>query len=142
MILTNGGKRPDGAILYTGFFVDGGALAQAVRGLHAPRLERVIASPHVTVAFRPESVPWELIGQTARILAVGYGCDGRNEGLQVTVFANDPTLKAMIAAIPLPHITLSTVPDGQAAGTRFLTFEPLVRPIELKGIFGAALADP
>ena len=119
---------------FSGLFINPEEIYSKVQ----PTLEKPVKHPHVTTAFRPESsqLLLEQIGSDAKIYAVGYGNDGKNEGLLVKVEAEDPEVQAACDALKTPHITLSTSRRGQAKNTAFLEFTPLEKPIDLTGKFG------
>ena len=83
----------------------------------------------------PEEVDRSLFGQRIRIRATGYASDGKNEGLRVELFTNDPELARMAAEIAVPHITIAVGEDGRSVDTKDLAFRD-IEPIELFGKFG------
>lgn len=119
---------------FAGIFLNPDELYGKVR----PTLEKPIEHPHVTTNFKPDATQLNLeqIGSGAKIYAVGYGNDGKNEGLLVKVEAEDPVVQAACNALETPHITLSISEKGQAKDTAFLDFRPLEEPIELTGDYG------
>jgi len=121
-------------VLYNGLFVDPEELYSKAQ----PTLAKPIKTPHVTTAFKPNlsQLNLEQLGSEARIIAVGYGNDGKNEGLLVRVEADDPVVQEACDALKTPHITLSISKDGQAKNTAFLDFSPLEHPIEITGRYG------
>ena len=122
-------------VLYTGLFVDPEDLHQKTQ----PTLEKIIECPHVTISFRPEDAKQlnlDHLGQGTKIYAVGYGNDGKNEGLLVKVEADDPVVQSACDALEVPHITLSISKDGQAKNTANLEFTPLEQPFEIDGRYG------
>ena len=121
--------------LYTGWFLDPRDLETALAPLGLSHLQNPIACPHVTLQFLPEAVPTALFGTTARITVVGYGNDGKNEGVQVRVEPEDPELQKLLESVRVPHITLSVSPEGKPVNTGRLRFTP-VEPITLTGTFG------
>ncbi len=120
---------------YIGCFVPAEQLFEQVQKLGKKRLGKIISTPHVTFAYRPESVDESLFGERILVRAVGYGSDGVNEGLLVELHTDNERLAGMAARLPVPHITLSLGPDGKAVNTRFLDFAP-ISPFELEGVFG------
>lgn len=122
-------------VLYEGLFVDKEELHQKIQ----PQLERPIEKPHVTTFFRPKEarqLNLDSLGSGARIMAVGYGNDGKNEGLLVRVEADDPAIQKACDALKTPHITLSVSRDGRPVNTAFLEFTPLEEPFEINGNYG------
>ena len=120
---------------YIGCFVDPEELARKVEPLGRQRLGRVIANPHVTFRYQPETVDRSLFGRKITVIAVGYGCDGENEGLKVQLRIDDPALAKLAERIAVPHITLSVSLDGESVNTRYLDFSP-VEAFELTAVFG------
>lgn len=116
---------------YTGLFVDRDELYSKAPA----HLENTVENPHVTINFAPNEMqlhPDEL-GSKARIMAVGYGNNGKNEGLLVRVESDDPVIQAAIDAVEVPHITLSYSNDSHAMYTAGLEFSPLEEPFEIDG---------
>ena len=120
---------------YTGCFVDGQVLLPHAPAMDAWRLGRLIDHPHVTFAYRPESVDEGLFGVPVTLRVTGYGCDGANEGFLVEVLTDCAPLAEQAAAIPVPHITLSVAQDARPVNTRWLRFEP-IEPFEIEAVFG------
>ncbi len=125
---------------YIGCFIESEALHAAIAHLPAKRLFRVIAHPHVTFAYMPAQVDRSLFGQKLTVTVTGYGCDGKNEGLYVSVHAKHAALQAMADAIAVPHITVSVSETGKPVDTAQLEFLP-TSPFSLTGIFGGYLPD-
>ncbi|MBE7002218.1 MAG: hypothetical protein E7421_05965 [Ruminococcaceae bacterium] len=125
---------------YIGCFLDREELFQKAAGIREKPLCNEKQKPHITFVYAPKSVPEELFGQTISIMVMGYGNDGHNEGLRVTLTSNHPTINEMIAQIPVPHITLAVSNDGQAVNTRYLCFSP-VKQFSLVGYFGGHLQE-
>lgn len=121
--------------LYIGCFPDPREFQEKISAIPSSRLERVIEHPHVTFQFAPKDVDTTLFGQSISLCITGYGNDGKNEGVSVTLRAQDPTLQEMIDAIPVPHITVSVSKDGVPYKTRNLSFQD-ISPMELWGLFG------
>ncbi len=121
---------------YIGCFVSSQELFEKVDGLRWDPLERTIETPHVTFAYQPQQVDDALFGALVDITINGYGNDGYNEGVRVTLTSANPTVMALYEEIAVPHITLSVSWDGRPADTQFLDFEP-VEPVHIQGIFGA-----
>ena len=123
--------------LYAGVFIEADDLFSKAPAT----LEKRIKTPHVTTSFRPTSDQLHLdqLGSGARIIAIGYGNDGKNEGLLVKIEADDPEIQAACDQLDKPHITLSTSADGLAKNTVNLDFQPLEEPIELTGKYGLSI---
>ena len=116
---------------YTGLFVDRNELYDKAPA----HLENIVENPHVTTNFAPDETQLHLdeLGSKARIFAVGYGNNGKNEGLLVKVESDDPVIQAAVDAIDTPHITLSCSNDSHAMYTAGLEFSPLEEPFEIDG---------
>lgn len=125
---------------YIGCFFDRDELFRKVAHIRRDPLPNEKQSPHITFVYAPEHVPVELFGQTVSVMVTGYGNDGHNEGLQVTLKGDHPAINEMIARIPVPHITLAVSDDGQAVNTRYIPFAP-IEPFELVGYFGGHLEE-
>ena len=123
--------------IYTGVFFDKEELLKKVEALGEERLERVISDPHVTFQFRPETVATSLFGEKVTVKVIGYGNNGKNEGLLVEVFSDNNLLSAMAKEILVPHITLSVSADGKPVNTWSLCFREMREPFIIKGVFGA-----
>lgn len=119
---------------YVGCFVDPGEFRSVIRHIRREPLEEDIRHPHVTFAYRPEQVDRSLFGERIRIIVVGYGNDGQNEGLKVRLRTGNPAIQSMIDQIEVPHITIA-VSGGEPVNTRYLSFHE-ISPIELEGKYG------
>lgn len=122
-------------IFYDGIFID----PDELYGKAPASLAKTIETPHVTTVFHPnktEELHLASLGSGARIMAIGYGNDGKNEGLLVRVEADDPDVQAACDKLEVPHITLSIAEGAAAKDTANLEFTPLEEPIELFGRYG------
>ena len=119
---------------YSGLFVNRDELYQAC----SPKLEKTVDEPHITINFRPEAKQLHLdqVGSNAKITAIGYGNDGKNEGLLVKVESDDPKIQAAVDEVAVPHITLSYSEDSHPMYTSGLEFTPLEQPFEITGTYG------
>lgn len=120
--------------VYVGVFLKKENLMKRIENLGS-RLSKGIEFPHITFQFRPENVNEKLFGSKIIVKAIGYGNNGKNEGLKVELSSTNPELQSMIEAIEVPHITLSISDDGKPVDTRFLSFED-IEPFEICGTFG------
>lgn len=132
----------DAGCVYVGYFLEPDQLSALLDGLDSQgfggrRLRREIGCPHVTLGYMPQDAHEDLFGETRSMTVVGYGNDGRNEGVEI-VLGNDAndTLIELGRSVPLPHVTLSVSEDGRPVDTRDIEFQPLDEPIELTGRFG------
>ena len=121
-------------VLYAGIFLE----PESLYSKAPATLARRITQPHITTGFRPGAEQLHLgqLGSSAKIIAVGYGNDGKNEGLLVQIEAEDPEIQAACDALEKPHITLSIAKGAAAKNTANLEFAPLDEPIELTGRYG------
>ena len=126
--------------IYCALFVSSRELDAAAARIRTGTLCRRIGRPHVTLAFRPAEFHAELLGTRASLLVRGYGSDGQNEGLLVTIETEDKTLRALAAAVERPHITLSVGPKGRPVDTARICFRP-VTPFRLAARYGIFCAD-
>lgn len=117
---------------YVGCFFDYIELSEKVRSIRKNPLPCEKPKPHVTFVYGPSQVDTDLFGTEILATVVGYGNDGENEGVLVTLSCQDPRLTEMIEQIPCPHITLAVSQTGQAVNTRYLEFQP-VEPVEIWG---------
>lgn len=127
-------------IIYTAWFVSWDELQDAIKDFAPCRLEKTIEFPHVTLAFRPRMVDTALFGTSAKISITGYGNNGKNEGVSVTVEPEGTALTAPLQALKQPHITLSVSAEGKAVNTVDLDFHPVPQRT-ICGTFGAFTAD-
>ena len=125
---------------YIGCFLDYDALHAAIAQLPGTRLSRIIEHPHVTFAYRPDTVDTALFGEAVTLCVTGYGNDEKNEGLRVSIQTENEQLRAMAEAIAVPHITLSVSETGEPVDTAKLTFSP-VEPFCLTATFGGYRQD-
>jgi len=125
--------------LYIGFFIEPESFSALVGRVRRSPLPCPVLRPHVTLCFKPGEVDSMLFGEKAKITAVGYGNDGENEGLLVTVEPENDRLRQMAAELAVPHITIATSETGKPVNTAKLRFEP-IEPIVMSGIFGGETA--
>lgn len=121
--------------VYIGCFVPKEELFEKVSKLRSRSLHTVVAHPHVTFEYAPESVDETLFGEEIEINIVGYANDGQNEGVKVGISSQNTKIQEMASRIRVPHITLSVSEDGEAVNTAWLRFRP-VEPVAVKGRFG------
>ena len=126
---------------YAGLFVNREELYQKAPA----HLEHAIEKPHVTTKFAPEAIDLHLdqLGSGAKIIAIGYGNNGKNEGLLVKVEADDPIIQAAVDKLRNPHITLSYSEGAHPKDTAALDFIPLEGEdqFEIPGIYSLHLKD-
>lgn len=109
-----------------------------------PTLESQIENPHITISYLPNTSKLFLdqLGSGAKITAVGYGKDDKNEGLLVKVEADAPEIQQALEDRGVtPHITLSIGPNGAAKDTKDLAFTSLEKPFLINGKYGLFMHD-
>ncbi len=122
-------------ILYSGVFIDADDLYSKAPSL----LENRVKTPHITTCFRPkeaDELNLNSLGKDVRISAIGYGNNGKNEGLLAKLESDDPETQKACDKIEKPFITLSLAPGARAIDTGSLEFVTLDEPIELTGKYG------
>ena len=127
-------------VLRTGVFIDPETLHTKIQ----PTLEKVMDNPCVTMKFRPSEISQlhpEQLGSSAKIYAVGYGNDGKNEGILVKIEADDPEIQEACDAVKVPYIALSMAEGAKVTDTEKLDFAPLEEPVELTGKYGLFVQD-
>lgn len=106
------------------------------------KLSKDIEFKHITSEFKPSVSHEHLYGQEAKFIVTGYGNDNVNEGYKVQlVSCESDELRALYETILIPHITLSTSPEGKAVNTKNLTFEQIDELVILTK-FGGFLGRP
>lgn len=86
------------------------------------KLDKDIPNQHITLAFQPDEEQFKellpLLGQDCAYKIIGYGNDGKNEGLHVVLEPGIPYFGA-----EQQHITLSVSLDGKPVDTGALKFD-------------------
>ena len=107
----------------------------------SPALAEPVELPHVTVKFAPgPDILSEFWGQKVTVTVTGYACDGRNEGIRVTLHAKNKALQEKLAKVAAPHMTLSVAEGARARDTGKLAFQDIA-PISFRTVFGVCLND-
>ena len=116
---------------YSGIFVN----REELYNKAPAHLKNTIEKPHVTTNFAPDETQLHLesLGSESKITAIGYGNNGKNEGLLVKVESDDPIIQKAIDSVKVPHITLSYSDGSHPMYTSDLEFTPLSEPFELSG---------
>lgn len=125
---------------YIGCFFEPGLLFDKISERFPQRLSRTIKAPHVTFAYRPDTVNEALFGEKITVRIVSYGNDGTNEGVGVELFSANKEIIKMAEQIEVPHITLSVSRNGKPVNTRYLQFFA-VEPFEVTGVMGGYTDD-
>jgi hypothetical protein len=126
-------------MMYHGFFIDSDELIQKLEGIERVPLKRRILTPHVTLKFQPEveDVHEDKFGEPVRIKVVGYGNNGKNEGLEVEVETFDPIFQDLVEKVPVQHITLSLADGALAQDTSGIEFHRLDEQFYIDAVYGA-----
>lgn len=120
---------------YIGCFFSANELLEKLQPYRSNPLAKTISEPHVTIVFRPKEVDDSLFGTDIRVTIIGYGNDGMNEGVKVSLRSDDPRLQSMIKEIEVPHITISVSEGAEPVKTRYLDFSP-IPPVQITGQYG------
>jgi hypothetical protein len=121
--------------LYTGCFLAPTETGRLFNWLGGRRLNNVVDSPHVTLAFLPDVLCEHSIGTEVLWNVVGYGNDGQNEGVLVELAQAPDELLDEIALRREHHVTLSLADGAHAKDTAKLEFTP-VEPLSITTIYG------
>lgn len=133
--MANANETQD-TVHYEGIFVSQEAVNAALDAYGiSDRLDREIAMPHVTCAYKPTDPRYDLVGKPVELQIVGYGNDGKNEGFLVDVSDKDADIHEMSLYNDQPHITISVAQGARPVDTVRLDFEP-IEPIILRGVYG------
>lgn len=133
-------ERAKEEVFYAGIFVD----REELYSKFPPHLEKTVENPHITTNFAPDETQLHLeeLGEEVKITIIGYGNDGKNEGLLVKLESSNPVIQKAIDDIKVPHITLSCSKDSHPMYTSQLVFTPLESPIDLTpGTYSVHLKD-
>lgn len=125
--------------IYNAVFIDD---VEKLYRLFPAKLSKKIDCPHMTVKFvarTGEAFHPELYGSSVDLVVTGYACDGKNEGLLVDPWADDPHMQRLCGEITVPHVTLSVADSGKPVDTAKLDFMPVAseKEIVLRGTYGA-----
>lgn len=125
---------------YIGCFFSANELLEKLKPYRRKPLERTISEPHVTFIYKPNEVDECLFGTDIHVTIIGYGNDGKNEGVKVSLSSDNPKLQNMIEKIEVPHITISVGLGAEAVNTRNLVFTP-ISEIQITGKYGGCLVS-
>lgn len=122
-------------IKYIGCFLEQSLVLKYAEQQNTDRLYRVIEHPHVTFAYEPEMIPYELFGLSVTVRVTSYGNDGENEAFGVE-FENLPKeLLELAMLIEIPHITISISKNSKPVNSKYIKFNP-IEPFCIQGVFG------
>lgn len=117
-------------IIYAGIFFDSSAVEAAVGQNGGVMLEKVIALPHVTLAFRPSDVELQklhsLVGKEIEVSLDEFAYNNRNAGFKVSIVTPNSVVEGFLKG-KLPHITTSVGAEG--------------RPVETPKLFDGSFGD-
>lgn len=119
---------------YIGCFFDYAELFDLIKDIRVNPLKNEKQKPHVTFKYKPDTINTDLFGEEISVNIIGYGNDGENEGLLVTLTSESKELTEMIQQIPVPHITLAVSDNGKAVNTRYLDFTA-IEPRKISGFY-------
>lgn len=125
--------------VYSGAFIAPEDIEKIRKVIPGCALDREIQYPHVTFTFKCDPIFEDAFGADVHIEVIGYGNDGSNEAVQVSLSAEHPRVQEILSRIYLenPHITLSTRGSTCPRNSRYLSFVPLETPIAISGKYGA-----
>ena len=119
-------------IIYVGIFFAKEEMEKIKKKNCGTPLENDITNKHVTIAFKPTEFDTSLFGEIVEVVVVGYGNNGKNEGVKVEIKSDNKILKS----VNVPHITLSVGNGGKPVDTGKLLFEDVSDKVTLKGKIG------
>ena len=107
-------------IIYAGIFFALEAVEAAVEQKGGVTLEKVIALPHVTLAFRPSDEDMQklqpLLGKEVEVSLDEFAYNDRNAGFRVSVVTHNRVVNDFLKG-KLPHITTSVGIAGKPVET-------------------------
>ena len=107
-------------IIYAGIFFDVDAVEAAVNQNGGISLEKEIALPHVTLAFRPSNEDMQklqgLLGKEIKVKLDEFAYNDKNAGFKVSVVTPDGVVENFLKG-KLPHITTSIGQNGRPVET-------------------------
>lgn len=122
--------------LYIGCFLDLNTTNELLVSLENKRLRNTIKSPHVTLAFLPDSVKEDCFGSQVVWNVTGYGNDGKNEGVRVEPAYVPEELLDVVTKRRCHHITISLADGARAKDTASLVFDSII-PYAIVTTYGA-----
>ena len=129
---------PDKVIYYGVFFdrADVSETADALRdGQGAFPLAKEIAMPHITFGFR-RAVPFSFVtGADVRVRCIGYGNDGRNEAILVSL-DDDCSFENAYRGVDAMHVTVSVSEGTAPSNSAYIPFAAVDGTHVLRGKTG------
>lgn len=108
-------------VIYAGIFFASEVVEAAVEQNDGVMLEKVIALPHVTLAFRPSNEDMQklqrLLNKEIKVSLDEFAHNDRNAGFRVSVVTPDCAVVNDFLKGRLPHITTSVGVDGRPVET-------------------------
>lgn len=137
----NSNKNDDNPVYYGVFFNDTDKFFNYVReqlssqGITNEPLNEQTLHPHITFGFKqkPDDAFNEL-NKINGIKVIGYGNDGKNEGISCEL---PDKFKSLYHGADVIHITLSKTHDSKAIDTAYIDYKPLAKPFYISGRAGA-----
>lgn len=120
---------------YIGCFYSLDELLGKIKYTRKNPLQNLVWHVHSTFQFKPQEVNERLFGEKIIAKVIGYGNNGKNEGLLVELQAENEELQKMISEITVPHITIAVSKGARAVDTKNLDFQP-IEPFYITGVFG------
>lgn len=107
-------------IIYAGVFFDFADVEAAVSQKGGATLEKEIALPHVTLAFRPSDEDMRklqgLLGKEVEVKLDKFAYNNRNAGFRVSIVTPNSVVEGFLKG-KLPHITTSVSAEGRPVDT-------------------------
>lgn len=108
-------------IIYAGVFFDTTVVEATVNQNGSVTLEKEIALPHVTLAFRPSDEEMQmlqlLLGKEIEVSLNEFAYNDRNAGFKVSIVTPDCVVVNNFLKGKLPHITTSVGTEGRPVAT-------------------------
>ena len=140
-------------VRYMGIFFEG-EQAEIIKSLQPTKLARTNDEIHCTFKYKPTDAELidDIVGQEVEVYLIGYGCDGKNSGFEITFdeaydpyYVNYDDSKKDEYGNPVlktKHITASLAEGAVAAHTKDLEFVRLAEPVVVIGKFGYWITAP
>lgn len=107
-------------VIYAGIFFASEAVEAAVEQKGGVILEKAIALPHVTLAFRPSDEEMQelhsLVGKEIGVSLDEFAYNNRNAGFKVSIVTPNSVVEGFLKG-KLPHITTSVSAEGRPVDT-------------------------
>lgn len=134
-------RKDDVPVYYGVFFNDTDKFYDYVRsqlsaqGITSQPLDERTLHPHITFGFKQKpDEEFNEIHKINGIKVIGYGNDGRNEGIACEI---PDKFKPLYHGSDVIHITLSKTHDSKAVDTAYIDYKPIAKPFYISGQAGA-----